>query len=260
MGFKNNDIPVLDVFSMLLVNNNRSKAYLQNLIMRGHLPARIIILDSGDIKLPEHTDSDGKILSNTSQRMIRSCREADISFDEKEHVTATVLNHKIPFTILPTLDVNSEEVIAEVSKSPGEYIVYSGPGGTILRPKILSAGKHFLHVHPGWLPDYRGSTTVYYSMLAGDDVGCSVIRMVEEVDEGPVFYRRKFQPLFGTDLDYVLDPAIRTAALVDFFDKYRGKPPQPIDMQDEVQDNKELFFIIHPLLKHLSILRLENNS
>lgn len=250
--------PILDEFTMLLVNNNRSKAYLQNLVSNGHTPAEVIVLDSSGVVLPEHTDSDLNIYAATSQKFIRHCPEAGISFDEKEHIQTTVKRHGIPYQVLSTLDVNSRQVVDAVKNGLGNYIVYSGPGGTILRKDILSVGKFFLHVHPGWLPDYRGSTTAYYSMLAGDGVGCSVIIMVEAIDEGPIFLRSRFSPSPETDLDYVLDPAVRTATLVDFFNQNRGSTPVPVEWEKEVCS--ELFFIIHPLLKHLSILSLREET
>lgn len=252
----NKEWPPLNNFTMLLVNNNRSKAYLQNLIKNDHIPAKVLLLDSGSMVLPEHTDHDLNIHTDTKQKFIRHCPEAGIEFDEKEHIHITVKHHNIPYQILPTMDVNSKLVIDVITDSPGNYIVYSGPRGTILRPEILSTGKVFLHVHPGWLPDYRGSTTIYYSILAGDNVACSVIAMIEEVDEGPVFYRRRFAPNKDTDLDYVLDPAVRSATLVDFFNLNHGKSPIPITLQND--DQSETFFIIHPLLKHLSILSLRD--
>ena len=37
-------------YSMLLVNNNRSKAYLQNLLKNGLLPKKIILLDGKGVE------------------------------------------------------------------------------------------------------------------------------------------------------------------------------------------------------------------
>ena len=250
--------PVLDKFSMLLINNNRSKAYLQNLFKNDHKPSEAILLDSGNVLLPEHTPMDLKLHSCTNQKMIRDCKEASISFDEKENVQITLNQWEITYKILSTLDVNSPQVIQSVRECPGDYIVYSGPGGAILGQDILSTGKYFLHVHPGWLPNYLGSTTIYYSMLAGDGVGCSVIVLTEQIDKGPIFHRRRFQPFHNTNLDYVFDPAIRAATLIEFFNLNKHKSPSPILISERDKEESELFFIIHPVLKHLSILSLNN--
>jgi methionyl-tRNA formyltransferase len=258
MGF-NNQWPELNKFSMLLVSNNRSKAYLQNLIINSHVPSYVILLDPGSIVLPEHTEND-QVQMASKQKLIQNCHEADISFDEKEHVRVTLEKNNIPFEIIPSLDVNSDKVVNAIKACPGKYVVYSGPGGIILRSEILSTGKYFLHVHPGWLPDYRGSTTIYYSILAGDAVGCSVIAFTEAIDQGPVFYRKIFSPSPYTNFDYVFDPAIRTSTLVDFFNIFRNKIPVSLSEKNEGDVKSELFFIIHPVLKHLSLLSLSNKK
>ena len=78
--------PRLTDFSILLMNNNRSKAYLQNLIRARHRPSRAVVLDSGGERLPEHTESDQKIHRQTQQTLTRDCPEAGLSFDEKEGI------------------------------------------------------------------------------------------------------------------------------------------------------------------------------
>ncbi|MFH1760574.1 MAG: hypothetical protein ABIA63_05690 [bacterium] len=252
--------PVLDRFSMLLVNNNRSKAYLQNLIGAGHLPDNVILLDSGRIILPEQTENDMNLFSKTQQKLIRDCPETGIAFDEKEHIQKTAEKNGINLLKIDNLDVNSPEVIGAVKEVSGAYVVYSGPGGAILRKEILSLGKWFLHVHSGWLPDFKGSTTPYYSLLADGGTACSVIALVEEIDTGPVFLREKFYPNPGTDLDYIFDPSSRAASLINFFKQNRGKIPVEIKVSEKEKEGGNLYFIIHPVLKHLSILSMGNKS
>lgn len=247
--------PVLDKFSMLLTNNNRSKAYLQVLLSKNYIPSHVIILDSGMKRLPEHTESDLILHMETKQKLVRFCPEANISFNEKENILTTVKKNGIPYHILQTIDVNSVEVIDALRTLPESYVIYSGPGGTILKHDILSTGKIFLHVHPGWLPDYRGSTVMYYAMLTDSIVGCSVIALVEDIDKGPIFHRQKFRVSQDNNLDYVFDPAIRTAALLEFFNLNMNQSPEPIPISNS---DGQVFFIIHPVLKHLSILSSGN--
>ena len=128
-------------YSMLLINNNRSKAYLQNLISQGFIPEYIIVLNNKDVDLPEYTENDKIISKNTNQIFIRSLKDLRISFDEKEHILSTIEKNNIEYTILNTLDVNSKEVINAVAKVKTDYIIYSGPGGAILKKDILSQRK-----------------------------------------------------------------------------------------------------------------------
>jgi len=245
--------PILDKFSMLLISTNRSKAYLQNLIKAGHVPSDILVLDHGKERLPEHTENDMNLSQQTGQTLMRSCQEAGVAFNEKETIIRTIKDNRIPYKILRTKDVNSSEVVDAVRSLNGDYIIYSGPGGVILRKDILSQGKLFLHAHPGWLPNYRGSTCLYYSLIAKEGTGCSVICFNEKVDRGSVFYRRRFDTGATKDIDYIFDPAIRAASLVDFFNENSGKSLKPLSIEDG--SSEEEYFIIHPVLKHIALLR-----
>ena len=243
-------------FSILLVNNNRSKAYLQNLIKNGFLPKKAVVLNDKNVILVEHTENDKLISQDTNQKFIRKIDELDIEFDEKEHILRTIQKYKINYTILDTLDVNSIKVIDEIKKIDEKYIVYSGPGGTILKKDILSLNKEFIHVHPGVLPEFRGSTTIYYSMLFNSTVGCSVIIFQEGIDEGPILYKNSYKILEKKiDFDYVLDPLIRAKTLIEFF---KTKKVIPIQQTKDAKANT--FYIIHPFLKHLSILKHNKKS
>jgi len=237
-------------FSMLLINNNRSKAYLQNLVASGFIPNKIIVLNDKNVTLVEHTENDKLISKDTNQKFIRKLEDLDMSFDEKEHILKTIKEYNINYCVIDNLDINSKDVVEEVKKLNDEYIVYSGPGGTILRKEILSFGKKFIHVHPGWLPKFRGSTTIYYSMLLNSTVGCSVILFDEGIDEGPILYRKEYQlKEKEIDFDYVLDPLVRAKTLVEFFKK--GQLDLIIQKEDE---ESSTFYIVHPLIKHASIL------
>ena len=241
---------------MLLVNNNRSKAYLQNLIKNGFIPSIIIVLDSKNHTLREHTENDKIISKDTHQKFIRNLKDLNISFDEKEHIKRTIVNNNLNFSVVDTMDVNSHKVINAVKDLTDEYIVYSGPGGTILRKEILSLNKKFIHVHPGLLPSFRGSTTIYYSMLLDSAVGCSVILLDEKIDEGPILYKSNYEfKERGIDFDYVLGPLVRTKTLINFFQNNELS-----EMQQNQSEDITTFYIIHPLLKHLSILKYNEGS
>lgn len=237
-------------YSMLLINNNRSKAYLQNLVSNGFIPKKIILLDVKNIELPEHTENDRIISNNTEQKFIRELKDLDIYFDEKKHILSTIHNYNIEHVIINTLDINSQEAIDEVAKIQTKYIVYSGPGGTILRHDVLSQGIKFIHVHSGWLPKYRGSTTIYYSMLVDSEVGASVILLEDGLDEGPILYRKKYKINQQVDFDYVLDPLVRAKTLIDFF-----KLGELNLKKQEDHEDASTFYIIHPLIKHASIIK-----
>ena len=237
-------------FSILLTNNNRSKAYLQNLLSNKLFPSKVIVLNSQKISLPENTENDKLITENTTQSLIKKSEKLNIQFDEKEHVLSTINRNNLDYIVLNTIDINSSKVIKEVNNLKSKYIIYSGPGGTLLREEILKTGKQFIHVHPGWLPDYRGSTTMYYSLLSESYIGASVIILNNEIDAGPILYKKKYHSIDkNIDFDYTLDPLIRAKTLIDFF-----KTNKLIKHAQTNSNKANTFFIIHPFLKHLSIL------
>lgn len=234
---------------MLLINNNRSKAYLQNLLKSGFKPTKIIVLNDQNITLIEHTNNDKIISKDTKQKFVKKSVDLDMSFDEKEHILKTIENNDLDYALIDSQDINSDIVNGEIEKIKDEYIIYSGPGGTILKKEILSKGKKFIHVHPGYLPKFRGSTTIYYSMLLESLVGCSVILFEEGIDTGPILYKNKYKILEkNIDFDYVLDPLVRAKCLIEFFETNSMKT-----VQQNKNENSSTFYIIHPLLKHLSI-------
>ncbi len=243
-------------FSMLVTNNNRSKAYLQNLIKNNLIPNKILFLNDNNVTLIEHTENDKLISQDTNQKFVRKLIDLDISFDEKEHVLKTIKNNNIEFVEINNLNVNSKDVIEEVTKMEDKYIIYSGPSSYILGKEILSKNKKFIHVHPGLLPKYRGSTTIYYSMLLELKIGCSVIFLNEGIDEGPLLYKKEYKiSEKGIDFDYVLDPLVRAKALIEYLkiDKIKST-------QQNSNEKKSTFYIIHPLLKHISIIKYNRET
>jgi methionyl-tRNA formyltransferase len=72
-----------------------------------------------------------------------------------------------------------------------ETIVLVAYGALI--PRELLERHAWLNVHPSLLPRWRGAAPVERAIMAGDsETGVSVIRLVEELDAGPVGARQAF--------------------------------------------------------------------
>ena len=80
------------------------------------------------------------------------------------------------------VDINNAELREYVKKITCDYIVFTGGG--ILKDKILDAGKKFIHIHPGIVPEYRGSTCFYYSIINEKKVGVTAFIMDKTLDNG----------------------------------------------------------------------------
>lgn len=151
-----------------------------------------------------------------------------------------------------TNDVNDGAVVQALNLLPQRYVIFSGPGGAIVRKALFATGKKFIHVHPGRLPDYRGSTTIYFSLLAESKIEATALLLDEQIDSGPVIGRAAFDiPDDRRTIDTVYDPKIRADLLVSVLQDYvrRGR----FETVDQSACG-ETYFIVHPVLKHLAIL------
>ena len=150
------------------------------------------------------------------------------------------------------------EKYMKVNKS--ELVIYSGFGGELVPQSLLSAGMPFLHLHSGWLPDYRGSTTIYYSLLNEARCGVSAILLNEQIDEGSIVAQRHYPPPpSGVDIDYVYDNAIRADLLVRVLTEWSKERKFPT-IETQPQDVGSTYFVIHPVLKHLTLIGLEKGT
>jgi methionyl-tRNA formyltransferase len=148
-------------------------------------------------------------------------------------------------------------VIAAVGDLDHEVLVYSGPGGFILDGDLLSAGPRFLHIHAGKLPEYRGSTTIYYSLLADGECGATAFIMNKNIDEGPILAQKTYPPPEDPNtLDLYYDPWIRARLLVDVLTQYENAGG--ISEHPQQSGKGQNYYIIHPVLKHLSVLYTES--
>ncbi|MGM0702859.1 MAG: formyltransferase family protein [Pseudomonadota bacterium] len=156
--------------------------------------------------------------------------------------------------------VNCEAVCKLLQGLDPEFVIYSGFGGELVKPAVLTASGPMLHMHAGWLPDYRGSTTVYYSLLDHGVAGVTAILLSPEIDVGEMLCRCNYPPPpKGVELDYYYDGLIRSDMMVRVL-KYvwinGGLPPS----RKQDQARGEVYYIIHPVLKHLSVgYRVINN-
>jgi methionyl-tRNA formyltransferase len=83
------------------------------------------------------------------------------------------------------LEVRQPERPAELG-DPGVDVVVAAAYGALI-PKELLDRSLWLNVHPSLLPRWRGAAPVERAIMAGDtETGVAIIRLVEELDAGPI--------------------------------------------------------------------------
>lgn len=133
----------------------------------------------------------------------------------------------------------------ELKKVKVDFFIFCGRGGEIVQRNILSTNR-FLHIHSGKLPKYRGSTTVYYSILEEQKCYASAIFLDLAIDTGEMIGEKEFH-LINCDFDYVYDPFIRSILLIEVLKQ------EKIISQKQVSTDAKTYYIIHPVLKKLAL-------
>ena len=221
----------LNKLAMVAADTTRTKYYLTELIRNKFFPTYVLLLLNRDVKLLPGQDSD----------------------ESERELVELLKNAGIEYQISPSSDINSNEVLTIISNRVELVFIFSGFGGVLLGDNILSSGKKFLHIHGGYLPDYKGSTTNYYSLINENTIGASSMFLSKEIDCGPVLLRRKFSPPKNrTEIDHIYDSEARAKVLIETLEYY----VESGSFNFELENNQggETFYIIHPVLKHLSIL------
>jgi methionyl-tRNA formyltransferase len=224
----------LNNIAMVAADTTRTKYYIKELIKNKLLPNYVLLLLNRD-----HELLPGQKETKTENELVALLKSASIKFEIS-------LNDNI----------NSDEIIRVIESRPEQVFIFSGYGGALLKEKILDTGKKFLHIHGGYLPNYKGSTTNYYSLIGENTIGASAIFLTKEIDCGPILLRKKFSPPKDrTAIDHNSDSEVRAIVLIDCLQNYVHFG----DWKYELENNYggETFYIIHPVLKHLAILSKE---
>ena len=248
----------LNDIGMIAGDTSRSRAYLQALARNDLLPNYVLVLEStSDQSLPGQLR---KSQSSHESEQVDETEEcwSEAHFDSAQSIRITLDELDIPHEISTSKDINDPSVVEVIRRRAESVFIYSGFGGVLLRKGVLSTGKHFLHVHGGHLPNYKGSTTNYYSLIVEGTLGASAIFMSEEIDSGPVLLKRKFPPPENRQaIDHIYDSGARAKVLIETLKNYLKHGEWKFELPDNT--GGETYYIIHPVLKHIAILDKSQN-
>lgn len=244
---------ILTDIGMIAGDTSRSRAYLQALARNKLIPDYVLVLEDVPEKiLPGQL---GNSRSGTERENISEIDEcwSEAHFDSTLPIKDLLDKLGVCYDLSATKDINDPSVIKTLRQRSESVFIYSGFGGALLRKDVLSTGKHFLHVHGGYLPDYKGSTTNYYSLIVENTLGASAIFLNEEIDCGPVLLRQKFPPPENRQtIDHIFDSGARAKVLVEALKRYLEHGRWEFELTDNT--GGETYYIIHPVLKHIAIL------
>jgi methionyl-tRNA formyltransferase len=144
---------------------------------------------------------------------------------------------------------------------PAETIVVAAYG--LLVPPALLDRHLWLNVHPSMLPRWRGAAPVERALMAGDEeTGVTIIRLVEELDAGPIAAQRAFKIAPDDDAGavYARAGALAAELLDDVLDgdpQFRPQPEAGLTYAEKIRPpDRELDFSRppHELLNRIRAL------
>lgn len=226
----------LDNVCLFVSDNGRARAYLDLLTREGLYPSLAINLVTPNItKAP-------------------TILEGNNLFDNTTPIIDALKKHEITTITIETDSINNGDVIKKVNELNQNIIIFAGPAGGILSPDFFITGKKFLHAHPGKLPEYRGSTPMYYSLVNENNITVSALFLNEKIDQGEFIQSKTFTDIENKELiDTVYDPYFRAIVIRDIIKQYADK--NSIQSKPQKMSTGETYYVIHPLLKHIAILR-----
>ncbi len=219
---------------LLAADTSRARAYFDMMQQNGLAPSFVLLLGTGDApaasRQPEPTPF----------------------FDNVTPLARAVIDSGIPHQLFTSADINANDICAALSALPSGIVIFAPAAGLLARAQLFETGHKLLHVHPGRLPEFRGSTPMYYSLIAERKLSASAIFLALEIDVGPIVAQRDFSlPEDLRNIDAVYDPYIRAVLLCQVLKDYRAG----LDLRPQPQAaGGTTYHVIHPVLKHLALL------
>lgn len=203
-------------YSIIAANTNRSFEYFKQLIKLQNSPKEIFIYSK-----------------------IYKCKIINF-LNEK----------KVRFQYIKSNDINSFKVRTTLIKSKTKNFIFSGYPAEIVSNKLINI-KNFFHCHPGLLPQFRGSTTLFYSLILKKSIWCTVLQISKKIDDGKILYKKKFNKTKNLEsINSIFDDKIRSLTFAEFI-----KRKKLIKFKINFGKNKvsNLYYIAHPIIRNLAI-------
>lgn len=234
---------IMENVSMCIAVSARTLIYLQGLKAQNLIPANCLILAENEKDIYKNVET------------FTDVKKYDyVNLDDT--IGEFLSRNGIKYTIMETNDINSDKALGIIKDVKQKYIIYSGYGGCILKNHLFEIGKQWIHVHAGKLPNYRGSTTAYYSIIQEHCISATAIFMSRGIDEGNIICSASYDiPSKEINIDYVYEPYIRSKVLNKALKQYFENGAFEKTKQSNIE--AETYYIIHPVLKHIALMSLK---
>ena len=105
-----------------------------------------------------------------------------------------------------------------------------------------------MHCHPGNLPEFRGSTTIYYSIIIKKKICVTIFELNKKIDNGKIRYKKFYKkPKKSINIEKNFDNKIRAITLVSYLkskSNHKFRKPTKTYMP---------YYIAHPIIRMIVI-------
>lgn len=123
-------------------------------------------------------------------------------------------------------------------------IISTYPGEIVKNSKLLK--KKLLHAHPGDLPKFKGSTTIYYTILLKKKIYVTLFVMNKKIDDGKIIYKKYFNyPKNLKEIEKNFDNKIRALTLIEYLKSQKNYKFK------KIKTNLLPYYIAHPILRQI---------
>ncbi|MDE0973579.1 MAG: formyltransferase family protein [Candidatus Nanopelagicales bacterium] len=233
-------------FVLLGARSLRLSAYSSVLLGLGVRPASIILYNESK----QHIPRDYPSASDSSWSPLPDWLQKDWGKDFDSLLSQTKESHFFPESL------GSSELIQTLQGTIPDYVIYAGAAGNIVPKEILDIAP-VIHIHPGALPMFRGSTTIYWALLQEMRPTCTAMFLNEYIDQGLIIHEKVCSmPTRLSELDSFYDAGVRAETLKEVLvmlakDELRSK---------EQNSQGKDYYVIHPVLKNLVLSLLREGS
>jgi methionyl-tRNA formyltransferase len=235
---------------LLCGDTNRAISYLHVLKRLKHIELQVILYG-----VKESVQNKSEILLDFQTQLYLENILEGIP-DINNSIEYYLNEYNLSYSRITERDVNSDKILNSIEGAEAQFVVFAGYGGQILSDSHFKGEKKYIHCHPGWLPQERGSTTLYYSILNDCPLSVTAFFMTAKIDNGEILVRKSFpRPSSLVNIDVFVDNFLRAETLRLALTKLAQERYEVITPNDK---NDEEFYIIHPILKHISLLSLKD--
>jgi len=207
-------------YSLILSDTTRSLKYLKEIYSSGFIVESVFLYSL-----------------NNSSKLLKYC-----------------LSKRIKFINLKSNSINSKLSKNKILSSKYKNFIFSGTPGEVVNEDLLIK-KNLYHCHPGKLPQFKGSTILYYSLLLKKKICCSIIKLKKKIDVGSVFFEKyHLPPKNRYTLENFYDDDIRAKTILSFIKKKNISKIKKNGLKKFPH-----YYICHPLIRAIVIQKNKIN-